>query len=119
MVITFTEEGKRILNWEAGRTWGLRLYQIGLDQGLLFTIKWEAWPLGDAHAIGPLNRPRPTPFLTSLLPQSKRVTITQGPKKNQVTPHPLRPMEEHPEQSDPAPSHLSNPSGSFFGPQLL
>lgn len=40
--ITWTEEGRRFSDWGAGRTWGLRLYQSGYDQGLLFTIQQVA-----------------------------------------------------------------------------
>lgn len=43
--VTFTEEGRRVTDWEAGRMWGLRLYQTGYDQGLLFSIRRSIQPI--------------------------------------------------------------------------
>lgn len=41
----FTPMGRQFKSWHKGRTWGLRFYQTGYDQGLTFTIKLKVEPL--------------------------------------------------------------------------
>ena len=62
--ISFTETGKEA-NWEKGLMWGLRLYQEGYDNGVVFTLRLKvetlpAIPVGP-NAVLP-DQPRlPTP----------------------------------------------------------
>ena len=55
MRLKFSTEGKTFPGWEAGQSWGLRLYQPGYDNGLLFTIrlKVRTIQIGPNRGIGP------------------------------------------------------------------
>lgn len=43
--LKFSTEGKKFPSWEAGQSWGLRLYQSGYDKGLLFTVRLKIEPI--------------------------------------------------------------------------
>lgn len=43
--LKFSTEGKKFPSWEAGQSWGLRLYQSGYDNGLLFTVRLKIEPI--------------------------------------------------------------------------
>ena len=92
--LKFSTKGKRFPSWEAGQSWGLRLYQSGYDNGLLFTIKLKVQPIqtGPSQGIGhtPVLVPRePTqappepslPIQTTLL----RSTL-QKPMSEMISP---------------------------------
>lgn len=53
VTISFTEAGKRDTNWGVGLLWGLRLYQSGYDNGVLFMIRQVEKPQGQTQGIGP------------------------------------------------------------------
>lgn len=53
--MTITEMGKRAVDWDVGGTWGLRLYQQGHDQGLLFSIRRIVQPIQELPVIGPIQ----------------------------------------------------------------
>lgn len=38
VVIQFTQKGKEAWDWTKGKTWGLRLFKGGYDDGLLFSV---------------------------------------------------------------------------------
>ena len=43
--LKFSTKGKRFPGWEAGQSWGLRLYQSGYNSGLLFTVRLKVGPI--------------------------------------------------------------------------
>lgn len=88
--VTFTEPGKRALEWTKGYTWGLRLYKERYDEGLLFTIRLKIEtpynPLGPNKVLAPDEiNPRPTP------PSSSRPT---PPPNSRGTVAPLKRITE-------------------------
>ncbi|XP_054575286.1 endogenous retrovirus group S71 member 1 Env polyprotein-like [Eptesicus fuscus] len=87
--------------WDAGKTWGLRLYVAGRDPGVLFTLQ-RTQRIQKKNPIGPLRpldqglppvqplRPRPTPppparNNTELTPLTK-VSVTLVPKTHTTKP---------------------------------
>lgn len=87
--------------WDAGKTWGLRLYVAGRDPGVLFTLQrtqktQRKNPIGPLrpldHGLPPIQplRPCPTPLPptqnnTELTPLTK-VTVTLVPKTHTTKP---------------------------------
>ena len=53
--LKFSMEGKMFPGWEARQSWGLRLYQSGYDNGLLFTIRLKVGSIqiSPNQGIGP------------------------------------------------------------------
>ena len=70
LIITFTNRGKQDTRWTDGLTWGLRLYKLGIDDVVLFTLRLRIQPL--TVLVGPfLPRPlppRPFPSRTTTSP---------------------------------------------------
>lgn len=56
LIISFTNAGKKIINWEnfRGTEWGLRLYKDNRDYGLLFKVKLtKTVPQAPVTSVGP------------------------------------------------------------------
>uniref|UniRef100_A0A673UPY1 Envelope protein n=1 Tax=Suricata suricatta TaxID=37032 RepID=A0A673UPY1_SURSU len=89
IVITFTEKGKSDSRWEAGNTWGLRMYttnQRGLP-GALFTIRIIVRPISTI-SVGPnliVNRPVKLPTQTSRQHPSTSATHAPIPEREPQT----------------------------------
>ncbi|XP_015421279.1 PREDICTED: retrovirus-related Env polyprotein from Fv-4 locus [Myotis davidii] len=63
--ISFMEQGKRATKWDAGKTWGIRLYNRAGDPGMLFTLQVQAAPPHQQTPVGigpnQILAPRPAP----------------------------------------------------------
>lgn len=86
--ITFTEKGKQYLEWEKGRTWGLRFYMAGTDNGFTFCILLLIETITQAIGPNPVlldqkdpqkrpsQRPRPTfPAKTPSVPETRTKSL--------------------------------------------
>lgn len=76
--ITFTLEGRKrsiIHEWKTGLWWGLRLYQTGTDEGVLFKIQLKEEPLQKPAPLGP-----------GFIPP--RLAILEAPPHREPTPRP-------------------------------
>lgn len=78
--ITFTEPGKRFLDWTSGRTWGLRWYlSSGKNRGVIFKIKLK------------IQNPRIRPVGPNLVLPAQRAPSSPQSKTSSPQPKVLRP----------------------------
>ena len=104
--IKFTDEGKKFTRWDIGKTWGLRLYQTGYDNGFQFGLKLQLGPhhMAPKVSVGPnqvlQDQRSPTqakskgPPAASPSPKATLANLTTSPKpvsKVALTPTPDKP----------------------------
>ena len=86
------ETRKQATNWGAGLLWGLRLYQSGYDNGVLFMIRQLENPKGQTLGIGP-NTVLVPPVLTSPQPQRLAHNTSDGGTPVPTLLSPLLPLD--------------------------
>ena len=104
--IKFTDEGKKVTKWDAGKTWGLRLYQTGYDNGFQFGLKLQLGPHHVAPKVsvgpnqvlqdqrGPTQAKDKGPPAASPSPKTTLAHLTKSPEpvsKAALTPTPDKP----------------------------
>lgn len=64
--LRFSTEEKKFPSWEAGQPWGLRLYQPGHDNGLLFSVRLKVEPIQISPILSWCRENLLTPLFKSL-----------------------------------------------------
>jgi hypothetical protein len=85
IMINFTDLGKKVTNWELGKSWGVRLYKIN-HPGALFTLRRVRQPVSTL-TIGPNLVLRPDPVLKPGLSEAKLVPRTTPRTPQNTTPN--------------------------------
>ena len=83
--LKFSTKGKRFPSWEAGQSWGLRLYQSGYDNGLLFTIRLKVQPIQTGPSQGIGHTPVLVPREPTRAPSEPSLTNTNNPPQINFT----------------------------------